>query len=161
MERHHRWLVNPPASQPHPTQYDATEVGGRFRFPDTDRQKAYDADLKHWHHYQTWRKERNPARARLENRHGYDTKHAMHLVRLLKMGEEVLSKGTLIVRRPDAEWLLGIRDGALNYEALLRLANELTASLDAQVSASSLPDAPDTEAAEDLLVRLHRELLRS
>lgn len=159
MERHHRWLVDPPIAQPQPTEYGAKVNGGRYRFPDTDRQKAYDADLKHWHHYQTWRMERNPARAALEDRYGYDTKHAMHLVRLLKMGQEVLSESTLVVRRPDAEWLLGIRDGALDYESLLRLAEVLTATLNEQIKASSLPDGPDQEAAENLLVRMHLQAL--
>lgn len=103
--------------------------------------------------------ERNPARAALEDRYGYDTKHAMHLVRLLKMGQEVLSESTLVVRRPDAEWLLGIRDGALDYESLLRLAEVLTATLNEQIKASSLPDGPDQEAAENLLVRMHLQAL--
>lgn len=159
MERHHRWLVHPPKTQPQPSEYGATDSHGRYRFPDTDRQKAYDADLKHWHHYQTWRKERNPARAVLEDRHGYDTKHAMHLIRLLKMGGEVLSQGQLIVRRPDADWLLGIRDGALDYESLLQLAEGMTSTLKDQMSTSSLPESPDQEAAEALLVDLHRAAL--
>ena len=159
MERHHRWLVDPPTSQPRPADYGATDRGGRSRFPDTDRQKAYDADLKHWQHYQRWRKERNPDRAALEERHGYDTKHAMHLIRLLKMGEEVLSEGQLLVRRPDAEWLLGIRDGALDYGSLLRLAEDMTSTLEERMAASSLPETPDRIAAEELLVELHRQAL--
>lgn len=159
VERHHRWLVDPPEGQPHPAEYGATEAGGRFRFPDTDRREAYDADLGRWHHYQAWRRERNPDRAALEERHGYDTKHAMHLVRLLKMGEEVLALGTLIVRRPDAEWLLGIRDGALDYPSLLQLAESMASQLDGRRTASALPDASDREAAEALLVELHGRAL--
>ncbi|QDU68056.1 hypothetical protein [Engelhardtia mirabilis] len=50
----------------------------------------------------------------------------MHLARLLKMGEEVPSQGTSIVRRPDAEWLLGIRDGTLDHESLVQLAEPMT-----------------------------------
>lgn len=159
MERHYRWLVNPPQAQPHPTEFAATEVGGRFKYPDADRQKAFDNALKHWNHYQTWRQERNPDRAALEDRYGYDTKHAMHLIRLLKMGSEVLTQGTLIVRRPDAEWLLGIRDGAHDYETLLELAETMTASLDREMRSSALPDTPDQDAVERLLVRLHKEAL--
>ncbi len=83
----------------------------------------------------------------------------MHLVRLLKMGEEVLTEGTLIVRRPDREWLLGIRDGGLTYEALLELAEEMTNRLEQRRRESRLPDEPDHEAAEALLVRLHRKSL--
>ena len=40
MERHHRWLTEPPASQPQPLEYDASESDGRFRFPSSDRQNA-------------------------------------------------------------------------------------------------------------------------
>lgn len=161
MQRHHRWLVDPPTTQPQPSEYGAKESGGRYRFPSTDQQKAYDADLKHWHHYQRWRKERNPDRALLEERHGYDTKHAMHLIRLLKMGQEVLSQATLIVRRPDADWLLGIRDGVFDYEALVKLAGEMTATLDGLMRASTLPEDPDQTAAESLLIQLHRQALAS
>ncbi|MEM6673726.1 MAG: nucleotidyltransferase domain-containing protein [Planctomycetota bacterium] len=159
MERHHRWLVDPPKARPEPETYGGKNVDGRTRFSDVDRKKAYDADLEHWHHFQTWRKERNPDRAALEDRFGYDTKHAMHLVRLLKMGDEVLSSGTLTVRRPDAEWLLGIRDGALDYASLLELAEDMTSTLQDKMSASTLPDGPDQGAAEALLVRLHRRSL--
>jgi uncharacterized protein len=159
MERHHRWLVDPPAGQPDPADYGAREVDGRSRFPDADKQKAFDSALKHWHHFRTWRKERNPARAVLEDRHGYDTKHAMHLVRLLKMGAEVLSGGAVIVRRPDAEWLLGIRDGRLDYPSVLRLAETMTATLEERLASSPLPDRPDAAAAEALLVELHRVAL--
>jgi uncharacterized protein len=159
MERHHRWRVDPPKGQPQPTEFGATQRGGRFRFPGPDQRQAYDSALKHWNHFQAWRGGRNPARARLEEEHGYDTKHAMHLVRLLKMGAEVLSEGVLIVRRTDGEWLLGIRDGALTYKALGELVQELTAALDARLQSSALPDEPDRRTAEDLLIRLHRSAL--
>ncbi|MEM7515785.1 MAG: hypothetical protein AAF368_02525, partial [Planctomycetota bacterium] len=149
----------PPKAQPEPEDFDADLVEGRHRFPDRDKQKAYDAALKHWQHYEGWRKGRNPKRAELEDRYGYDTKHAMHLVRLLKMGEEVLTQGTLVVRRPDSEWLLGIRDGALAYEALLELSREMSANLEARMSESSLPDEPDRAAAEALVIDLHRSSL--
>ncbi len=159
MERHHRWIVDPPERAPRPADYGATEGGGRARFPDDDARKAYDAAQKHWNHYRAWRETRNPERAALEDRHGYDTKHALHLVRLATMGAEVLERGTLVVRRPDAERLLAIRDGALTYEELLALAGELVASLDARLAASALPDEPDERAAEELVIRLHRRAL--
>jgi hypothetical protein len=66
-------------------------------------EKRYRAALKHWDSYQTWQARRNPARAALERSHGYDTKHAMHLIRLMRMGLEALQTGELRVRRDDAE----------------------------------------------------------
>ncbi|AEZ66297.1 hypothetical protein phiTE_131 [Pectobacterium phage phiTE] len=38
-------------------------------------------------------KNRNAARHELEEKFGYDTKHAMHLVRLLRMSQEILETG--------------------------------------------------------------------
>ena len=75
--------------------------------------------MKHWESYQTWKTHRNPARAALERQHGYDTKHAMHLVRLMRMGLEVLERGDLRVRRDDADALSAIRDGAMSFDELL------------------------------------------
>ena len=159
MERHHRWLVTPPESKPHPSDFGGGHSNGRFHFPNSDLQKVYDAELKHWQHYTKWRKERNPKRAILEERYGYDTKHAMHLIRLLKMGEEILSEGKLLVKRPDAEWLWGIRDGGLEYAELLKLAETMTSTVEAQMSLSALPDNPDEERVEQLLVELHLQAI--
>src|SRR6185436_7068494 len=105
----------PPANPPQPAEFGASMVGGRARVPDLDAQRAFDASLKAWQHFVTWRAERNPQRAELETRYGYDTKHAMHLIRLLRMGEEVLSGKGVIVRRPDAADLRAIREGAWTY----------------------------------------------
>ncbi|HUU89432.1 MAG TPA: LAGLIDADG family homing endonuclease, partial [Candidatus Glassbacteria bacterium] len=50
--------------------------------------------------------------------HG-NSKHAMHLVRLMRMCEEILATGEIRVKRPDAKELLEIRDGAWTYEELI------------------------------------------
>jgi predicted nucleotidyltransferase len=117
-------------------------------------EKKYLAAAKNWHSYQTWQAERNEARAELERRHGYDTKHAMHLVRLMRMGLEVLRTGELRVRRLDAAELNEIRDGALNYDALLATATELQLGLEQATRASSLPDDVDFTRVDALAVAL-------
>ena len=66
MERHHRWLVSPPGSEPEPADHGARRADGRWRFPDTDSEKAYRAAHRHWEHFRTWRRNRNAARAELE-----------------------------------------------------------------------------------------------
>lgn len=72
--------------------------------------------------YWEWKKNRNVKRSEMEIKHGYDTKHAMHLVRLLRMGEETLRGQGVIVKRPDAEELLSIRNGAWTYDELIKYA---------------------------------------
>ena len=93
METHYRWLHNPPDHQPSPPEFGAVSNStGGFRFPDTQKERAYRAALKHWQNFQTWRANRHPERAALEAVYGYDTKHAAHLLRLYRMGIEILSE---------------------------------------------------------------------
>ena len=61
----------------------------------------------------------------LEEQFGYDTKHAMHLVRLLRMGAEILSTGQVNVLRSDATELLEIRNGKWSYDELLEYATSM------------------------------------
>lgn len=84
---------------------------------------------------------RNPDRAKLEQEHGYDTKHAMHLVRLLRMGLEVLQEGQLQVFRQDAAELLEIRDGKYSLAEILELASDLDQQL--SQAPSDLPSKVD------------------
>jgi predicted nucleotidyltransferase len=159
IERHHRWLVNPPDHKPTQKEFGGWPVEGRYKFPDHEAYRAYQAALKHWNQYQTWRKDRNPARAELERRYGYDTKHAMHLLRLLKMGAEILETGQVRVYRPDREWLAAVRNGLLAYEELLELAAAYEARLGQLYDRSYLPDEPDAAAAEALVVELQERFL--
>lgn len=79
--------------------------------------------------YWTWKKERNQARSELEEAHGYDTKHAMHLMRILRMGKEILSGKGVIIKRPDADNLLDIRNGKFSLDEILAEAEELQADI--------------------------------
>jgi predicted nucleotidyltransferase len=120
-------------------------------------ERRYLSAMKQWESYETWKHERNPARADLERQHGYDTKHAMHLVRLMRMGLEALESGTLRVRRPDAEELVAIRDGGLSYEALIETANELQARMKQAVAKSALPADVNYESVDALALEVIRE----
>ena len=120
-------------------------------------EKKYRAAMKHWESYQAWKTQRNPARAELEREHGYDTKHAMHLVRLMRMGLEVLERGELLVRRPDAAELGAIRDGALSFDALLVMAKQLEEAMQRAAAHTALPNDVDYERVDRLAVELMLE----
>jgi uncharacterized protein len=77
--------------------------------------QAKDTHTNYW----KWLNNRNKARHLTEEEFGYDTKHAMHTVRLMRMGEEILRDGVVNVLRPDAKELLDIRNGKWSYEELL------------------------------------------
>lgn len=154
IERHHRWLTAEPPVKPEPTMFGAVNAENGPKFPSLEARRAFQAAVKHHRGYQTWRKNRNPKRAVLEEKHGYDTKHAMHLCRLLKMGVEILSKGEVLVRRPDADWLKGVRNGALSYHELLDWVRQAEQELSRAEANSPLPEEPDRKWAEGLVVEI-------
>lgn len=159
--RHHRWLTQEPPAKPTPEQFGAIPSENSPKFPDTAREKAYRAAIKHHRDFQEWRRNRNPRRAELEEQHGYDTKHAMHLCRLLKMGIEILRDGEVKVRRPDAAWLRSIREGALSYQELLGWAEHAEQELSEASLHSCLPEQPDANWAEARVVEITQAFLAS
>jgi len=123
------------------------------------RERAYRTAKNEWDQYQNWLKTRNEARAGLERQFGYDTKHGMHLVRLLRMCEEILSGQGVIVRRPDAKELLEIRNGAWSYEKLISWAEEQDKKMDGLYEKSSLPKIPDMKALDKACVEIARQFV--
>lgn len=105
--------------------------------------------------YWDWKKNRNEVRSGLEENFGYDTKHAMHLVRLLRMGIEALRDGQIIVKRPDAAELLSIRAGAWTYDELVSYAEEMDHDIrEVWYKKTHLPKYPDRQYAAKLLMEV-------
>lgn len=77
-------------------------------------------------------------------------KRACHVVRLMRMCREILTRGEVIVRRPDAEELLAIRGGAWTYEEVCAWAEREDAAL-AELP-TSLPREVDRGALDALCV---------
>ena len=116
-----------------------------------------DAKMKH-SQYWTWKTNRNESRSKLEEDFGYDTKHAMHLVRLLQMGMEALTTGQLFVKRPDNTELLAIRHGELSYTEILEYANYLENKIKEAKHQTQLPDKPNFELASKLILEVQDEM---
>jgi predicted nucleotidyltransferase len=123
------------------------------------REKRYRQARQKYKQYRTWVKTRNPARAALEARFGYDTKHALHLVRLLRMALEITTTGEVRVTRDDREELLAIRDGAWTYDELVERAEALMARVEQAAETSVLPERPDMPALNALCVDIIERVL--
>lgn len=105
--------------------------------------------------YWRWKRERNEKRHELEENFGYDTKHAMHIVRLMRMGEEILRDGVVNVYRPDAQELLDIRNGKWTYEELLEWAEDMDDLVRNQLyKTSHLPKKVDLNIASKVLMEV-------
>ncbi len=125
------------------------------------REREYLGKKREWEQYVHWKKERNKERAKDEIEFGYDLKHAYHLIRLLRMCEEMLTTGQVIVKRPDWEELLRIRRGLWLYEQLIEYAETLDATLnDLYKTCNLLPYSPDIKKIDALCVEILEEHFR-
>lgn len=86
--------------------------------------------------------------------HG-NTKHAMHLVRLMRMGQEALEHGHILVKRPDAQELLDIRAGKWTYNELLEYATYMDHDIrENWYKKTALPKNPNFEFAAYVLMEI-------
>lgn len=121
------------------------------------RERKYRAAMKGFKSYVKWKNERNPKRKELEEKYGFDCKHASHLIRIARMGVEILSTAEIKVKRPDAAELLGIRQGKRTFEDIVEETTKLEQQMDElhQTNPCGLPKKVDT----DLLDGLTREII--
>jgi len=93
----------------------------------------------------------NPLRRQRREEFGYDTKNALHLIRILTMGYEILVEKTLNVWREDREYLKAILAGEYNFEYIQQLADKKFDLLEEAYIKSDLPEKVDYSKIEDLL----------
>jgi len=95
--------------------------------------------------------------------HGYDTKYAMHALRLGLQGIELLSTGriTLPVPEPDREYLRSIRRGERPLAEVLDAIAAAEARLGRLRDSASVPDEPDRGWVDDWLHRRYLEFWAS
>lgn len=89
--------------------------------------------------------------------HGYDTKFAMHALRLGVQGVELLRTGriTLPVPEPELSFLRSVRRGELALPAVLKALDEAEAELVAAGEDTTVPDEADRRWVDDWLHRSH------
>jgi predicted nucleotidyltransferase len=76
----------------------------------------------------------------LEELHGYDTKYAMHVIRLYSEAKELMERGWITLPHPRAEELIAIRHGKYKLHELEQLARQLEQEAVAAREHSPLPE---------------------
>jgi uncharacterized protein len=182
IKTHRSWLLSPPknppsrsdAGLPEESVMSKSDLGAFEKVLGEDhslelskdvmtlyvRERQYQAAYKQWKQYQNWLGTRNPARAELEAKFGYDTKHGMHLLRLMRMCKEILETGKVIVKRPDREELLDVRNGRRSYDSLIEETERLEGECEELYRTSALPKNPDRQKLDDIVIELTEEYLR-
>src|SRR6266498_4142751 len=89
--------------------------------------------------------------------HGYDTKYAMHALRLGLQGIELLTTGriTLPVPEPHRAYLRSIRRGEIPLDEVVAAISQAEAELTTLATTSSIPAEPDRAWVDDWLHRSH------
>jgi predicted nucleotidyltransferase len=94
-------------------------------------------------------------RKKLVDQFGFDCKNAAHLIRLLKMCKEFLETGTFqVYRKHDAQEIIAIKTGKWELHKIHELSNELFADVDRLYPFADIPEYPDKEAVNKLLVNV-------
>lgn len=93
----------------------------------------------------------------LTEKFGFDTKFAMHMLRLGYQGIELLETGKLTfpMERVERQFLLDVRNGKESLNTCLTEAGQLESELKLLMDASELPDEPDSEAVEAWMIKTY------
>jgi predicted nucleotidyltransferase len=128
-----------------------------------DKERRYRGALKNYNSYQNWKRNRNKKRAKMEADFGFDGKHASHLYRLLNMAEEILKYGKVIVKRPDKDEIMNIRNGGWTYDQLINWANQKEEIIKSiyDNKESPLPKVVNGKKLNELCVELINEFCQS
>lgn len=116
----------------------------------------YESHHTNWKMYWKWKNNRNEKRAILEEQYGYDVKHAMHLIRLLRSGLDILEHGIVPVKRNDAQYLLDIRKGKYTYDEIIQESERLKDKISIVCEKTKLPNEANTELAKEIMLEIYK-----
>lgn len=124
---------------------------------------GYSSHCKLYKRYQTWIKERNTARWVDVENHGQkiDGKNMMHCIRLIYMAEDIAKGRGIVVRRPEAEYLISIRKGKLDLDTLMTQAEGKMKELKPLFEHSGLINEPDISKLYEIYETIKSEFLKN
>lgn len=105
---------------------------------------------KEYSSWLNWKKNRNVERKGMETKSGYDLKMAMHLIRLGRVGLEILQTGKIQTKRPDRDELLEIKRGDWPYEKVMEEFKKLDSLMEIAYKETKLPRTVDKDKINEL-----------
>jgi predicted nucleotidyltransferase len=123
---------------------------------------GYSQHCKDYHSYEEWLENKNDARWVDVKSHGQkiDGKNMMHCKRLMGMAREIAEGKGIVVRRPDAEYLISIRKGEVDLQTLIDDVETEIKEIDRLFSESNLPDSVDMEFIHNLIVKIRKQIYK-
>lgn len=106
------------------------------------------------------KKSNGTGRQDLVEKFGYDTKLAMHSVRLFASAIEILYTGDFHTFRPEREELVAIRNGKYTLEQILKIIEDLDKELEElYITSDKVPYSPDFNKINGWLIDLNKRAL--
>jgi uncharacterized protein len=99
-------------------------------------------------------------RAALEEKHGYDAKYAMHVIRLLLEAREYMETGAISLPNPNVDLLIAIRQGSYTLSQIEEMGKRLEAEAMEAQERSALPEAVDLSAITNLITEVYMAFWR-
>lgn len=174
VENHRAWFKNPPQHEPQREDYHvpvfltnealasivnfSSEVVDEKYRPFIPQWRLFLIEKKKWQNYQSWIKTRNPERAELEKKFGYDTKHASHLLRLGFEAEDILTEKTIHIPSKHVQEILDVRNGKWTIEQVTNFADKMEEKLSRLSETSDLPEKTDKKLIAELYCKFINEL---
>lgn len=101
--------------------------------------------------------QKNVHRTFLEEQHGFDTKYALHITRLLYEAKELMETGRLTFPRPERDLLIDIRKGKYKLYELEQMNNQLEVEVLEASNKSKLPPVVDRKAVSKVISETYLE----
>ena len=101
--------------------------------------------------------QKNIHRAALEEAHGYDTKYAMHVIRLYLEGKEYIETGKITLPSPKVDLLVAIRRGEFKLIEVEEMGKQLHAKATAAQETSPLPQMVNLRAVTKLITDVYMD----
>jgi hypothetical protein len=96
-------------------------------------------------------------RKHLVEKFGYDTKYAMHTLRILNMAKEFFKTGKLNVFREDEserQFLISVKEGKYSLEEWFRFYFDTLDAVHAASAYANLPEEPDYEKINEICMNI-------
>ena len=119
---------------------------------------AFSQHCADYKRYWDWVKNRNPERFELNKGYNYDGKNCCACIRLMTMAREIAEgKGVLLDRSNiDREFLLDIKNHKLTFDEIMKQMESIQADMEVAFQKSTLPEKPDAELLEKILVSIRK-----
>lgn len=99
-----------------------------------------------------------PRTRELSSEYGYDTKYAMHALRIAHQGRQLLTTGhiALPIHEPERSRLMSVRRGEIPLADVLARLHDQSAALEREILDSQVSDEPDRDRVDRFLVDAYR-----